>query len=126
MWRDRPWTGVGPDNFRRLYGPYAGREFWDNRVTANNLYLETAATTGLPGLLALCAALAATAAVLVRELGGGGRAEAAVLLALLTAFVVHGAVDYVLGFTGPYLLLAFIVGSACALRAESRPPRGRA
>ena len=126
MWRDRPWTGVGPDNFRRLYGPYAGREFWDNRVTANNLYLETAATTGLPGLLALCAALAATAALLARELGGGGRAEAAVLLALLTAFVVHGAVDYVLGFTGPYLLLAFIVGSACALRAESRRAGGRA
>jgi hypothetical protein len=122
MWRDRPWTGVGPDNFRRLYGPYAGREFWDNRITANNLYLETAATTGLFGLLALGGALVSCALLLAGELRRAlpaGRAEAAVLLALLAAFVLHGVVDYVLGFTGPYLLLAFIVGSACALRAEA-------
>ena len=50
------------------------------------------------------------------------RAEAAVLLALLAAFALHGLVDDVLGFTGPYLLLAFVVGSACAMRAESGAP----
>ena len=37
MWRERPLTGVGPDNFRWLYGPRAGHAVWDTRVFANNL-----------------------------------------------------------------------------------------
>ena len=121
MWRDHPWTGVGGDNFRRLYGPYAGHSFWDQRVTANNLYLEAAATTGLLGLGALLATLAFTVRCAWRALGRGdgpARAEAATLLALTAAVALHGAVDYVLGFTGPYLLLGFVVGSAAALARE--------
>jgi O-antigen ligase len=60
------WTGVGPDNFRRLYGRYAGRTFWDERVSANNLALETGATTGLLGVLALAGTLGARASAVRR------------------------------------------------------------
>jgi O-antigen ligase len=117
MWRDRPWTGVGPDNFRRLYGRYARRAFWDDRVTANNLFLEIAAGTGVLGLLSFAGMLAAAAARALPAAGApirGARLEAQALLALLAVFVTHGAVDYLLGATGPYLLFAFVVGGASA------------
>lgn len=117
MWRDRPLVGVGSDNFRRLYGRYAGRPFWDARVTANNLFLEVGATTGGLGVIALGGLLAATAGSAARRAQAvwtPAAAHAAALLALITAMAVHGAVDYLLGFTGPYLLLAFVAGSAGA------------
>ncbi|MCA1646526.1 MAG: O-antigen ligase family protein [Chloroflexi bacterium] len=47
-----PLLGVGPDNFRHLYGAQLGLETWDERVQANNLYLELLADTGLLGLAA--------------------------------------------------------------------------
>jgi O-antigen ligase/polysaccharide polymerase Wzy-like membrane protein len=148
MWRDRPWTGVGPDNFRRLYGRYTGRTFWDERVAANNLVLETGATTGLLGVLALAGTLGAAGVSAGRLAAGAGsgspravrgglrhgaeapadfgesalqqRVCAAAVLGLLAAVVTHGAVDYLLGFTGPYLLLAFVVGAATDLREPER------
>ena len=43
--------------------------------------------------------------------------EAAALLGLATGIVAHGAVDYVLAFTGHYLLLGFVVGMASAPEA---------
>jgi hypothetical protein len=118
MWAGHPWTGVGPDNFRRLYGAYAGQAFWDDRVSANSLLLEVGATTGWAGVLTLAATLAATAwsggARARRGPSPAARAEGAAVLGLTVAVIVHGAVDYLLGFTGPYLLLSFLVGTAAA------------
>ncbi|HET8646328.1 MAG TPA: O-antigen ligase family protein, partial [Vicinamibacteria bacterium] len=117
MWRARPWTGVGPDNFRRLYGQFTGRAFWDERVTANNLLLETAAGSGLFGLLALAGTLAAGLGAAARLAGSAAadeRSDGRVLAGLLAAMVAHGAVDYLLGFTGQYLLLAFLLGASSA------------
>ncbi|MBV9544447.1 MAG: hypothetical protein JOY61_08710 [Chloroflexi bacterium] len=34
-----PLLGVGPDNFRHVYGSALGLDAWDQRVDANNLYL---------------------------------------------------------------------------------------
>ena len=50
--QSRPLLGVGPDNFRHLYGAQLGLETWDERVQANNLYLEILADVGLLGLAA--------------------------------------------------------------------------
>jgi hypothetical protein len=117
MWREHPLTGVGSDNFRRLYGPWAGRLFWDNRIYANSLYLETAATTGSLGVLALLATLATMAVRCARAASRHG----VILLALTGAVVVHGMVDYFLAFTGHYLFFGFLVGAAAALvPAEER------
>ncbi len=55
MVADRPLLGVGPDNFRLVYGTYAGVELWDKGIHANSLYLEWAADTGILGLLAFLA-----------------------------------------------------------------------
>lgn len=120
MWRQHPMTGVGSDNFRRLYGPWAGRPFWDARVYSNNLFLETAATTGALGLLALVATLAAAAirsgrcALVARSDAPEGPCGS-VLLALTLALCAHGMVDYLQAFTGHYLVLGFLVGASAAL-----------
>jgi O-antigen ligase len=119
MWRERPLTGVGADNFRWLYGPKAGQPFWDSRVYANNTLLEAAATTGTLGLVALGGSLITSAATgWCRALAADPRtpagAERAALLALVAGIAVHGAVDSVLAFTGHYLLFGFVVGGVSA------------
>ena len=47
-----PLLGVGPDNFRHFYGAELGLEVWDERVQANNLYLELLADLGVLGVAA--------------------------------------------------------------------------
>jgi len=123
LWRERPLTGVGSDNFRWLHGPKAGQAFWDSRIFANNTLLEAAATTGTLGLLALGGSLAATLIRALRRVkatdpGTPAGAEAAGLLALAAALTAHGTVDYVLAFTGHYLLFGFVVGAVSAPAAE--------
>jgi hypothetical protein len=112
LWRERPLLGVGPDNFRRLYGRVLGRPS-DERTYANNALLEAAATTGLLGAAALGVTLLA---MLLRA----ARQDPA-LCGIATVIVAHGLVDSVLAFTGHALVLAFVVGSLSHLptRASS-------
>jgi hypothetical protein len=123
MWRERPLTGVGSDNFRWLYGPRAGQPFWDARVYANGTLLEAAATTGTLGVLALGGCLLASLASGLRRaraaderFAPGGEALAS--FALLAGIAAHGVVDYVLAFTGHYLVLGFAVGAVAAPDGE--------
>lgn len=46
----RPILGVGPDNFRWVYGDYAEVPTWDTGGHANSLYFELLADTGVLGL----------------------------------------------------------------------------
>lgn len=121
LWRERPLVGVGPDNFRWLYGPRAGRAFWDTRVFANNLYLEAAATTGALGLIAIVATLAASLHAALRAAARSPRhaAAAGALCGLLAAVAAHGFVDYLLASTGHYLLFAVAVGLSASLAQEA-------
>lgn len=123
MWRERPLLGVGADNFRWLYGPRAGRSIWDTRVFANNLYLEAAATTGALGLFAVCGTLAASALASARAAWQAPAAApvAAGACGLVAAIAAHGLVDYLLAFTGHYLVLALVVGIAAALSRGATP-----
>ena len=122
LWRRRPLTGVGSDNFRWLYGEAAGRPAWDTRVFANNALLEAAATTGLVGLVALAGTLAATLWCAWRALGRPDvTGVAAALFALTVGLAAHGVVDYVLAFTGHYILFAFVVGSVAGLSRTEVP-----
>jgi hypothetical protein len=50
MARNRPLLGVGPDNFRWVYGYFAGLTSWDTGSHANSLYFEWLADTGLVAL----------------------------------------------------------------------------
>jgi hypothetical protein len=50
MARNRPLLGVGPDNFRWVYGDFAELTTWDTGSHANSLYFEWLADTGLLAL----------------------------------------------------------------------------
>jgi hypothetical protein len=106
---ERPLVGTGPGTFRLRYGSYLGWDRWDERVHANNMYLELGATTGLIGLAAF---VALVGFVLFRQLrlvvprppsGANPRTDAgwmfrAALVGAVVAFLIHGLVDYFLGF----------------------------
>jgi len=120
-----PLLGVGPDNFRWRYGGLASRERWDTRTSANSLYLEILATTGLLGGASfawLIWVVGRALLPLAREKGGSGPSgpsglAAATLAAGLTGFLAHGAFDYLLSFTPLYLLFWIWLGIARAARA---------
>lgn len=119
MIEQHPLLGVGPDNFRHSYGSYLGLSIWDERVHANNLYLELTADTGVLG----AAAFALVIGVALARLLGGGLLPGVEgvwmvgLAASLTTFFVHGTLDYFLDFTPIFLLFWMVVGLSSSLRA---------
>jgi len=118
MIEQHPLLGVGPDNFRHSYGSYLGLSIWDERVHANNLYLELIADTGVLG----AAAFALVIGVALARLLGGGPLPGVEgvwmvgLAASLTTFFVHGTLDYFLDFTPIFLLFWMVVGLSNSLR----------
>jgi hypothetical protein len=102
-----PWLGVGPDNFRHLYGALLGLETWDERIQANNLYLEILADVGVVGLAAFVWMTLAPLASAVRSRG------AYWLLGIglgVAAFLVHGLLDSFLAFTPTAILFWVFLG----------------
>jgi hypothetical protein len=101
--RQHPLLGVGPDNFRHFYGGELGLETWDERVQANNLYLELLADLGPLGLAAfLWLSIPPLLAWRVDWLLG-------CRLGVL-AFLAHGLLDSFLAFTTTALLFAMLLG----------------
>lgn len=123
LFRAHPLFGVGPDNFRWLYGPASGHAAWDTRVFSNSLYLELLATVGLFGFAAFTILVARALSGLRRRATEGPRSlEAAALAASLFGFLVHGLFDYLLAFTSIYLVVFVLLGATSALlRSEASP-----
>jgi O-antigen ligase len=91
---NRPLLGVGPDNFRWVYGDFAGLATWDTGGHANSLYFEWLADTGFIGLgLFLWLSWAVMRAAFV-SLGVGASAWRVAVLGSLAAWFLHGFVDY--------------------------------
>jgi O-antigen ligase len=114
MWLAHPLLGVGPDNFRRVYGTYLGQTKFDDRITANSWYVEVLATTGVIGMLAGLFVVSAVA-ILVRRRWPTMTARSLRALALglsvaLLTFFLHGLVDYFMEFTPTYSLFWLIAG----------------
>jgi O-antigen ligase len=137
MIAEKPLLGVGPGTFRLRYGPYLGREAWNESIHANNLYLELAATTGLVGLVAFLAVVGGSLYLLIGSLAPH-RASAsssregpemwplrAALAAGLVAFLAHGVLDYFLGFNGTLGLFWAVLGIALGLTLARTSGRGR-
>jgi hypothetical protein len=119
-WREHPLLGLGPDNFRHLYGRYLGLAAADDRLHANSLYFETLAGLGAAGLLALAWILVALASAVRRAVATPEtRTLALGLGASLCAYLVHGALDYFFEFTPTYALWWLLGGMVVAL---GRPP----
>ena len=123
--QDHPWLGVGPDNFRQVYGRYAGVPEWDRRVHANNMYLDVLAGAGVGAALALVWLVAAAGWSLWRRAREAHAASAATVAALATWIVIagHGLVDSFLSFTTTYVMFAVAAGLALSpgLIAASEP-----
>jgi O-antigen ligase len=116
--RQHPALGVGPDNFRHIYGNYLGLPTWDDRVHANNLYLELMADFGVLGAGAFAVLVAIPVLGLVRglrsELSPANALLIAGLAASVLAYFLHGGLDSFLEFTPVYLLFWIILGMSAA------------
>jgi O-antigen ligase len=114
MWLTYPLLGVGPDNFRHVYGTYLGQTEFDDRITANSWYVELLATTGLMGVMAGMLLVVAAALLLRRNwrrlTTHSTRALVLGLSVALLTFFVHGLVDYFMEFTPTYGLFWLIAG----------------
>jgi O-antigen ligase len=126
---DHPLLGIGPDNFRRAYGGYLGRAQTDERLHANNFYVEVLATLGLAGLGALVLMVVALARTARRAAAHtANRVLVLGLGAALVAYLVHGTLDYFLEFTPTYALLWLLAGALVALerlaKAQDRAVAG--
>jgi hypothetical protein len=114
MWIERPLLGIGPDNFRHLYGTYLNLSDWDRRLHANNLYLELLVGWGIAGALVFAALMGVIARRwlhLWRTATGAAAIWALALGGSFLAFFLHGFLDYFLEFVPLYLLF----WTVCAL-----------
>jgi O-antigen ligase len=131
MWMERPLLGVGPDNFRHLYGPYLNLSDWDRRLHANNLYLELLAGWGLAGSLIFAAFVWVVARrwfYLWRTTTGAAAILSLSLGASFLAFFVHGFLDYFLEFVPLYLLfwtVAALIVAMEAMAVKMEPGEGK-
>ena len=123
MTREHPWLGVGPDNYRHLYGPYLGLKSWDDRVHANDMYLDVLAGAGVIGFGALVWLIGAWGVALVRRCRETPVDRLMPAIAWLAAWLMiagHGLVDSFLSFTTTYLTFAVVLGLSFS-RAWIRP-----
>jgi hypothetical protein len=95
-----PVLGVGPDNFRLLYGHPLGFSSWDTNVRSNSLYLELLAGSGVIGLAAFALMMASMP----------WKLDAARLA--LGIFLLHGIVDVFLMTTPIYFAFWILMGQA--------------
>ena len=117
-----PLVGVGPDNFRLVYGSYAGLQSADPRTHSNNMYLEMLAGGGLLVGAAFAWLLWSAARVSTASLrASAGGAAAAGIAAAALAIALHATVDSFLSFGPTYVLFSLTLGcaTACARGVET-------
>lgn len=119
LFRESPWIGVGPDNFRLLAGAYLPPGQADVRVLANNMYIETAVGAGVVGMAALLGVIAAGVATARRGVvarTGLDRSRYAGVCGALVACLVHGCLDSFLTFTPTLQVMGVLLGVVTATR----------
>lgn len=120
---EHPLLGIGPDNFRHVYGRHLGLAAWDSRVHANNTYLEVLTGMGVAGAGLLGWLLVRSTRALPAILAGGDEDRLATIAASLAACVAigaHGLVDSFLTFTPTYIAFAIAAGILFARRTGVR------
>jgi len=95
-----PMLGVGPDNFRLLYGRQFGPSEGDETIRANSMYFELLSGSGLVGLAAFCVMIA------------GARRNAGAPAMALAIFLIHGLVDAFLMTTPIHFAFWILLGQA--------------
>jgi len=123
MFAAHPLVGVGPDNFRLVYGAYAGLPAADPRTHSNNMYLEMFAGGGLLVGVAFLWLFWRAAGSFARLARGGALQDFALALGIAAAglaIALHAAVDSFLSFAPIYVVFSLTLGCAvaCARGAE--------
>lgn len=123
MFRDHPWTGVGPGHFRTQFGRYFSAPLEDQSSwgTAHNLYLHQLAERGLIGIVALTAL---TGILLWRSWRAGrAKPDAASLWAVAAgaAFLIMNITET--AFQNEQLSTLFLLIWAFGTRAQERQGR---
>jgi hypothetical protein len=111
--RDHPVLGIGPDNFRHTYGRSLGLAAWDERVHANNTYIEVLVGMGVIGVIALAWLLIAAVRAGAWSVLGATDARLPIVAAAFAACVAiatHALVDSFLTFTPTYTVFAIAAG----------------
>jgi hypothetical protein len=119
MWRQHPWLGIGPDNFRHVYGRPLGLAAWDARVHTNNSYIEVFVGMGIVGAIALVWLVIAAVRSALRLLADASEPRLpliAVAAAACLAIAAHALVDSFLTFTPTYTVFAIAAGLLYAHR----------
>lgn len=126
--RDHPITGVGPENFSVVYPRYRSAE--SERLTpdvlptmVHNGYLQAAATTGIPGLLAYLVLIASVLIVLVRRWAATHERRERWLILAFIAAVVGYLIQDLSGWLEISLSALFwlVLGLGLALASPSLP-----
>jgi hypothetical protein len=111
--REHPVIGIGPDNFRHTYGRRLGLAAWDERVHANNSYIEVLVGMGAAGVVAMAWLMVAALRSGTRALVDASDARlpiVAAAFAACAAIAVHALVDSFLTFTPTYVVFAIAAG----------------
>jgi hypothetical protein len=103
--------GVGPDNFRLMYGRFLGLTSWNTKIYSNNLYLELLTGSGLIGLASFCLMVFS----MPRRAAASGSSRMAVAV-----FLVHGFWDVFL-MTTPIYFSFWILAGTCREPATQDP-----
>jgi hypothetical protein len=108
---ERPFLGIGLDNFRLVYGRLLQADSWNDTIHTNNWYLEFLVGGGLLAALPFFAWLAWEGGVAWTRLRQRPVDPWQVaILASLLAFLLHGLVDFFLFFNSTGLLFWLLVG----------------
>ena len=121
MFSDQPWTGVGFANYQPRYEQYRLLNWPMPLGHAHNIYLNIAAETGLPGLVAyglLWGAIFVVTFRALRRASGVERALAIGLLGVWTHLATHMLVDN-LYVNNTHLIIGALLGLLVTLDRHS-------
>ncbi len=109
-----PLLGVGPGNFRLARGPFLNLRAWDQRLHANNTYLELFADAGVVGGVIFLLWVLTIVRLSCRAVRDTSVFENSIICAslvgALVAFLIHALTDYFLEFTPIYLMFWMTLG----------------
>jgi O-antigen ligase len=119
IFKDHPLVGIGAMDMAETYRRYKPPEAVHVYGHMHNVFLQTAVTTGIVGLVAFCFLLLSFFRLVIgnlhRNLSPPERAWVAGSLGALAGFVVNGLFDWNFGDAEVVMLLYFIIGTNLAI-----------
>jgi O-antigen ligase len=121
---ERPFLGIGLDNFRLAYGRLLNADSWNETIHTNNWYLEFLVGGGLLAALPFFAWLAGEGLLAWRVMRQPPVDPwLLAIFAGMLAFLIHGLLDFFLLFNSTGLLFWLLVGLWWQWLKENKNPQ---